>query len=396
MLSQRFQRFLVIKLADLGDAVLALPAVQALRDTYPRARIDVLTTPIGSQVFQLSPVVDSCITVDKTRYQQPQNALDPRTWLELLHLAVRLRRARYDAVFLLHHLTLPSGRLKYRTLLAMTGAPVRAGLDNGTGSFLTHPVPDRGFGTQPEWQYALEVVKTVGVAGGGGPPHLAVPVEAQQEAAALLAIGSVSAPLVVLHPGIGPYGPGRAWPPQYFATLARGLLAAGCQVAATGTERERPLAAPLLAVSGVLDLVGRTSVAALAAVLKRASLVIGADSGALHLASAVGTPVLALFGPSNAAAWAPYASRIQRAGDPLQDATSLALHAGMPCSPCFYIGYRLGRPEGCRRRTCLETIDPAVVLNAALTLLKRRGTGIRDPGPTVGSSEFCTSSSDVR
>jgi heptosyltransferase-2 len=372
--SQRFQRFLVIKLADLGDAVLALPAVQALRDTYPRARIDVLTTPVGSQVFRLSGVVDDVILLDKSRYERPVHTLDPRGWLRLLHLAVRLQRGRYDAVFLLHHLTVPSGRLKYRALLAATGASVRAGLDNGTGSFLTHPVPDLGFGTRPEWHYALEVVKTVGVTAGASPPRLVLPDAARREAAKMLAGCSGNAPLVVLHPGVGPYGPGRAWPPGHFATLAQGLLAAGCQVAATGTERERPMAAPLLAVGGVLDLLGRTSVATLAAVLERASLIVGADSGALHLASAVGTRVLALFGPSNAAAWAPYAARIQRAGDPPQATTSIALHAGLPCAPCFYVGYRLGRPAGCRQRTCLEAIDPAIVLRTALALLEHRGT----------------------
>ncbi len=373
--SHRFQRFLVIKLADLGDAVLALPALQALRQTYPHARIEVLTTPVGSQVFRLSPAVDGVIVLEKNRYDRPAQAIDPRGWLPLLRLVVRLRRGRYDAAILLHHLTLPFGRVKYRALLLAAGAPVRAGLDNGTGTFLSHTVPDLGFGAKPEWQYALDVVKTVGVVGDGGPPRLALPDEARQEAAALLRSHPGAGPLVVLHPGVGPYGPGRAWAPERFGALARGLLAAGCRVVVTGTERERPLAGPTLAVDGVLDLIGRTGVATLAGVLERATLVIGADSGVLHLATAVGAPVLAIFGPSNVAAWAPYGARIQRVDDRPPAAFSVAMHAGLPCSPCFYVGYRLGRPAGCQRRTCLDAIDPGVVLRTALALLADSGKG---------------------
>lgn len=368
--SHRFQRFLIIKLADLGDAVLALPALQALRRTYPQAEIHVLTTPVGGQVFRLSPAVDQVIVLEKSRYDRPIQAIDPRGWLPLLRVAARLRRSRYDAAILLHHLTLPFGRLKYRALLRATGAPVRAGIDNGTGAFLSHAVPDLGFGAKPEWQYALDAVKTVGVVAEGGPPQLALPDEARREAASLLESHPGDSPLVVLHPGVGPYGPGRAWLPERFGALARGLLEAGCRVAVTGTERERPLAGPALAVDGTLDLVGRTGIATLAAVLERASLVIGADNGVLHLASAVGTPVLAIFGPSNAAAWAPYGALLHQVDASLpHPASCVALHAGLPCSPCFYVGYRLGRPAGCRRRTCLDAITPEAVLGIALSML---------------------------
>lgn len=379
--SHRFQRFLIIKLADLGDAVLALPALQALRRTYPQAEIDVLTTPVGSHVFRLSPAVDQVIVLEKSRYDRPAQAIDPRGWLPLLRLALRLRRSRYDAAILLHHLTLPFGRLKYRALLRATGAPVRAGIDNGTGAFLSHTVPDLGFGAKPEWQYALDAVKTVGVVAGGGPPQLELPDEARREAASLLDSCSGDGPLVVLHPGVGPYGPGRAWPPERFGALARGLLAAGCRVVVTGTERERPLAGPALAVNGVLDLVGRTGIATLAAVLERARLVIGADNGVLHLASAVGTPVLAIFGPSNIDAWAPYGAVLHSVHDALPRAvSSIALHADLPCSPCFYVGYRLGRPAGCSRRTCLDAITPEAVLEIARAMLVAR-TGPRERVP---------------
>lgn len=376
MASPRFDRFLVVKLADLGDAVLALPAVQALRATYRRARIDVLTTPVGAQVFWMSPVVDDVLVLDKGRYDRLLQVFDPRGALPLLRLGLRLRTRRYDAVLLLHHLTLPFGRLKYRALLRAAGVPVRAGLDNGTGSFLTHTVPDRGFGVVPEWRYALDVLQTVGVVASGEPPRIVVSEDARDRARTLLQGHGMDRPLVVVHPGVGPYGPGRAWPAVRFRSLASVLIEHGFTVAVTGTAGERTFADPVSSLPGVLDLVGKTSVATLAAVLERAQLVVGADSGVLHLASAVGARTLAVFGPSNVQAWAPYGSVVLQAGKlPPAGAERVALHAGLPCSPCFYVGYRLGRPNGCDRRTCLEAVTPDAVARVALAMLDvPRGT----------------------
>ncbi|MBX6753554.1 MAG: glycosyltransferase family 9 protein [Thermorudis peleae] len=367
---ERFQRILLVKLADIGDAVLALPALQALRSAYPAATIDVISTPQGAAVFHLSPVINTVYSFDKAQFDQARELLAPQNWLPLLRLAQRLRRKRYDAVVLLHHLTTPFGRWKHRMLLAATGAPVRAGLDNGTGTFLTHRIPDLGFGAKPEWQYGLEVVQALGATAQASAPHLQLPSSAKAEARNLLQ-GS-HGPTVVVHASVGPYGPGRAWPLAHVHTVIQGLLDAGYTVILTGTAADGPSLQPLRHLPGVRDLVGQTTLPVLAAVLQHAHLVIGADNGVLHLASAVGTPVLALFGPSNVYAWAPFHARILRAGEPLPPGcTSIALTLGLPCSPCFYVGYRLGRPQGCHTRSCLYGLSPALVLRYAFALLDR-------------------------
>ncbi len=361
----RFQRILVVKIADLGDTVLVLPALQALRQRFPTARIDLLTSPIGRDVAVLCPTVDSVHVLDKARLRSGTGLVT------LVRTCWRLARTGYDAVVLLHHLTTAAGRLLYRLLAIAARSPVVVGLDNGTGQFLTHPIPDRGFGTLAEWEYALSAVEALGAIPCASGPFLEIPDEARERASDLLA--SVARPFVVIHPGVGPFAPARQWPAAFFAALAERLIAAGYQVVVSGTVPEYSAAKVVLDVPGTVDLVGKTSVATLAAVLDEAALVIGADCGVIHLAAALRRPTLALFGPTNVEAWRPLgASIVTPEDDPPAEVPILALTLRLPCSPCCYVGYRLGRPRGCRIRTCLLRLEPEVVARFALRLLGGR------------------------
>ncbi len=364
----RFQRILVVKIADLGDTVLVLPALQALRQRFPTARIDLLTSPIGREVAVLCPAIDSVHVLDKARLRSGPGLVT------LLRTCWRLARTGYDAVVLLHHLTTGAGRLLYRLVATAARSPVVVGLDNGTGHFLTHPIPDRGFGTLAEWEYALSAVEALGTAPRASGPFLEIPEEARERARDLLA--SVARPLLVIHPGVGPFAPARQWPATFFAALAQRLIASGYQVVVSGTATEYGAAQVVLDVPGTVDLVGKTSVATLAAVLEEAALVIGADCGVIHLAAALRRPTLALFGPTNVEAWRPLGAAIVTPGDdPPAEASTLALTLRLPCSPCCYVGYRLGRPRGCRVRTCLLRLEPDVVARFALHLLESRAAG---------------------
>ncbi len=359
----RFRHILVVKIADLGDAVLTLPALRALRSAYPDASIDILTSPVGAGLYGLCRDINHIYVLEKEQLRRGR-------LLQFLALALTLRRRQYDAVLLLHHLTTRPGRLLYRALLAATGSPVRAGIDNGTGHFLTHRVIDRGFGAIPEWQYALEVAQAFGTREPPEPPYLHIPEEARSHAQRLLE--PVLRPFVVIHPGVGPFAPARRWPAERFAAVAQELACRKVGIVVTGTTREGSDAAPLLQVEGVCNLIGRTDIATLAAVLEHASLVLGSDCGVVHLAAALGRPTLVLFGPTNVEAWRPLGAAIVNPLKALHVTDSvLALTAQLPCSPCCYVGYRLGRPEGCHLRTCLTVLTPELVTEAALKLLTR-------------------------
>src|SRR5579859_7379272 len=158
---------LVIKMAGIGDLLLTTPALRALRETYPQARIDLLVTPASAGLLDGWEVIDHVIVLDKYLFDYPQQFLkNPRHLLRLKPLWHDLRDGDYDAVLLLHHLTLFFGRLKHQLLMRATGAKWRAGLDNGHGWFLNVRVKDNGFGAMHEADYNLAVAEAVGATTG--------------------------------------------------------------------------------------------------------------------------------------------------------------------------------------------------------------------------------------
>jgi ADP-heptose:LPS heptosyltransferase len=367
-------RILVVKLADIGDAVLSLPAIQALRASRPDAVIDVLTTNAGANTFRLSSAVDDVITLNKQRFDHIQGLISLRGISELLQLTSRLRRGRYDAVVLLHHLTTSFGTRKFRALARAAGAPVIAGLDNGRGSFLTHSATDFGFGTDPEWQYGLNVVAELGVDVTPSRPQLSIPESEIQSAQGLLQQYKIESGYVVLHPEVGDFSPARAWPLEHFATVVRELAHENKEaVILVGVDRDRKGLEQIRRVPGVVDLMGRTTFPELCAIVNGASLVIGGDSAVSHLAGVFDRPLISLFGPSNIDAWKPYGTqvRVANGGSLRSPGSSVALHLDLPCSPCIYSGFSLGRPQGCRSRTCLTALRPEPVLLVARGVLDK-------------------------
>lgn len=365
------RRILVVKLADLGDLLLSEPALRSLRQGYPRARIDVLTTPHAAELLPLLDPSYHPITFSKGLFDAPRMAARPdRAWLSL-RLALRLRRARYDMVIILHHLTTSFGALKYRALARSTGAPRVVGLDNGRGDFLSSGAQDLGFGVWHEAEYMLAVALVAGGVVVDPAPALLPPI-------GLRLPFELPDEYVALYPATGPYSSARTWPAARFAALARELHADGHGLVILGGEDARMAARRVkAAVPEAVDLTGRTALTELATVVAGASLAVGGDSFIGHLAGALGCPVLAIFGPSNVRAWQPYGTLDALASAPpeagLGFAPGLALHSGLPCAPCLYTGYQLGRPAGCPARTCIRSITSAQVGEAARCLLKVHG-----------------------
>jgi heptosyltransferase-2 len=358
------QAILVVKLADIGDVITGTPALRALRQTYPQARLDILVTPHSAPALTGTGLVDDIIRFDKFQFDRPADALRPASLRAAVSLALALRRRRYDAVVILHHLTLPFGRLKYASLAFAAGARIRAGLDNGHGWFLTHRTPDAGFGALHEVQYWLQVVNTLGAR--TDDISLAAPCAPDAEEWAELTLSrwgrtSGRRPFAVIHPGSGGYSLARRWPVDRFAQLARELARRhdlGLVLVGTAGDNVEELARQC--PDTALNLAGQTSLPQLAAVLRRAALFVGADSGVMHLAVAAGAPVIALFGPTNADAWGPWTAGRSRA---------IVLQAGLPCQPCAYVGYAIGRREGCPSMECMHAIQVEDVLRAVETIL---------------------------
>lgn len=355
------RRILVVKLASLGDLLTATPALRALRATFPDSHIGVLTTPASAPALRGLDTVDQVLTFDKFAFDRPSDAA--RSLPHALTLAGELRAAKWDTLVLLHHLTTPFGIAKYAALSLGSGAPQRIGLDNGRGrwSFLTHSARDRGFGWRHEVDYWLDVVGVLGARHPSEPrlELLVAPDDAgwAEARCSELQVGDA----VLLVPGSGAFSRARRWSPERFVQVGQTLLDRHglAPVVLSGLDADEQILARTVATRiGPLARIAppAPSPQALGAFIRRCRLVVANDGGVVHVATAVGTPVVAIFGPSNDRAWGPY---------PPYDARHQVVRETLACAPCIHRGHSFGTPQGCPARTCLAIVGVPDVLAAA-------------------------------
>ncbi len=365
-------RILVVKLAGIGDLLLATPALRALRDSYPETKIDLLVTPDSAGLLNGWNVINDIIVLDKYLFDYPGQMLrHPNTLLQLKPFFQELRHNFYDAVLLMHHLTLPFGRLKYQALTFATGAKWRVGLDNGHGWFLNAKVKDNGFGAMHEADYNLAIAEAVGSTIQN--KNLFVPLsdEERRKAWRLVyentSVRDVAQPILAMHPGSGGYSTARRWAPERFAQLADTLFHdVGGQLLLVGGPEEAQLHQDIMSMMQspmrVRSLAGKSNIKVTTAVLELVDLFVGNDAGLMHLAVAVNTPTIGIFGLSNHKAWGPYTGNHDS-----KRATVVRLD--LPCMPCFYRDHMLGTPEGCSVRDCLGLLGVDPVATAARRML---------------------------
>jgi heptosyltransferase-2 len=356
----------VIKLAVIGDGLLIIPALRALRESYPDAHIELLTRHIPAQVLQGWNVLNDITIInprpDGAKLDQ-QFTLTQR--LSLLNkLLKRLHTKRYDAVLLMHHL-LPLQRcLTFQALTLVTGARWRVGLDNGHGWFLNVKVPDDGFGARHEAEHYLAVAEAIGAT--TPDKRLSIPLTAEErQQAQHMVYGSdepdaAQGPIIAMHPGCSILSTARRWAPERFAQLADRLYHDfGGQLLLLGGPDEAPIRAEVMRLMQSnmprRSFSGRESIKLTAAIIELCDLFVGNDSGLMHLATAVDTPTVAIFGLTNHKAWGPYTGGIP--------GRATVVRLDLPCMPCYFCGRTIGTPEGCTTRDCMTQlqVDPVVV-----------------------------------
>ncbi|MBP7145901.1 MAG: glycosyltransferase family 9 protein [Acidobacteria bacterium] len=339
------RRILVIRPGGIGDAVLFIPMLQHLRKVWPDVQIDLLAERRNAGV-----VTGTGLFAEVLLYDKFPGGL------------ARALRGRYDLVI---------DTEQYHCLSAvvafLTGAPRRVGFGtNVRRRMLTDELPyDQevyevysflelarvATGREPEWD----------------PQKPFYPLNAQ----ALDYAGRVLAPLgerpiVAIHPGASI--PQRRWDPQRYAALARMLAERGCGVVVLGAASDAATAGLVersLAGLPAVNVAGRCNLLQAAAIVSRVAVYISADSGVLHLAYAVGTPTVHLFGPGVLSKWGPPGSRFR------------TIAAPVPCSPCTRYGYT---PPCCQGVVCMERITPEQVLAAVELQLAGRDTPLRRTG----------------
>ncbi|MCY3798386.1 MAG: WecB/TagA/CpsF family glycosyltransferase [Chloroflexi bacterium] len=343
------ERILLVQLADIGDLVLATPAIAALREARPQAQIELLAS---EHALPLVParLVDRQIPFNRSGGSASGDFFSRRN----LRLLPRLRAQQYDAIVFFHHFTFRAGVFKFWLLAKASGARRIIGLRNHNIGFLTDFIDDEGFGARHQAQYWLDLVALLGAS------SCARPAQMKREAMSSQAIPPTSKPIVVMHAGSGGYSKARRWPAAGFAEVANGLREqCGAEVVLVGRPDDDGYVVENLLDQKPINLAGKTTLPQLADIIARANLFIGADSGVMHIAAATGTPVLSIFGPSNPDAWKPWAV----------GSHATVLRSGVECSPCSYTGHTIGAREGCQARTCMKLVRPIQVLEAAKHLL---------------------------
>jgi exopolysaccharide biosynthesis WecB/TagA/CpsF family protein len=345
------RRILLVQLADIGNLVLTTPAIVALRQAYPNAHLSLLTTRHSTPIID-EGLVDEVIAIDRRQVTNPIAFFAPSN----LKTIYRLRDLNCDTVIFFHHFSLRLGTIKFALIAWATQAQHLLGMDNGHGWFLTESIRDEGFGAKHEAQYALEIVGLMGVN---------APKQRSQVAfsGGVLPIPATSQKRVIIHTGSGGYSVARRWLPQYFAQVADELANThNAQVIFVGTPSDGVDAVIPLLKHKPINLVGKTNLPQLADLIRSADVYIGADSGVMHMAASVRTPVIAIFGSSNAEAWSPYSP----------NGITVVLRSQPMCSPCMYVENRIGAKDGCEARTCLKMVTPAQVIQVANAILTNK------------------------
>jgi heptosyltransferase-2/heptosyltransferase-3 len=347
------RRILVVRPDHLGDLLFLTPAVRRLRRAFPGAEIVGLVGPWGRPVLERNPHLDRLITWEFPWFdRQPRHsAFGP--YRSLARLARRLRAEQFDLA-IQFRADFWWGALAAR----LGGIPERVGYDvPSVRPFLTSATPlCHGL------HAADENLRLVAALDGGPaePGRLEFPITPAERRRAhdLIGPGPGERPRIAIQVGAG--APVKLWPRERLAEAGRALAERfGAHVVVLGGPTEAEAVGVVAAGIGAaaIGLAGVTTVGELAAVLERCDLALGPDSGPLHLAVAVGTPTLHLFGPADPRRFGPY-------GDPRRHRV-LAAHR--PCVPCN----RLTFPEAdLPRHDCLATIGIDEVVAAASDLLR--------------------------
>ncbi len=303
----------------LGDVIMQIPLIRKTAEVFPEADIDVMARP----AYQ--PLISQLNCVN--RVFGPAKLGGIRDTVDNFKYGRELRQSRYDLAIIVPR----SFRSAFSVTLA--GIPCRIGYKGKTGrSFLlTHRLPNpRDYYEDHRVHYYLRLLSFWEDTLEFHPPSLAVSSQMRERAKEILDeafkedVGNLG-PIVALNPG-GAYGTAKRWLPEKFAELAQDLSRKGrARTIFLGSPAEVSLGDQVAGTAGpgAVNLAGKTSLTELASVLTFCKLLITNDTGTMHLADAVGTPVVAIFGPTDPAGLSPYSGRCSIIREPVD------------CSPCY-------------------------------------------------------------
>ncbi|MFN7169658.1 MAG: lipopolysaccharide heptosyltransferase II, partial [Candidatus Omnitrophota bacterium] len=336
-------RILIIKYSALGDVVLSIPGIRAIRNNFPQAHITVLTGKPARELVANIPYVDEVIVLNKTHHRN--------RFIMLKEVGRILRENVFDLV-----IDLQNNRTSH-LLSYLSFSPRRMGYDNGKFSFLlNYRLKDIEEPISP-LEHQFRLLNHFGIKCGDKKLEVFVKQEDEEFVDNLLGQNWISPNqiLVGMNTGASSRWFSKRWPRERFISLAEELSAKGIRIVLTGTLEdweEIRKNQDLLRVKPI-NACGKTNLTQLAALIKRCRVYITGDSCPLHLAMAVDIPTVALFGPTDPRKHIAYPK------DNL-----IVIHKKISCSPCY-------RPT-CKDYECMQRITVEEVLDATLRMLRKK------------------------
>ncbi len=333
---------LIIKIGALGDAILAVPSLRAIRRKFPKSKIKLLVGIDNKEIFMNSPFINEIIVCD---FRERDKGLKG-----LLRLARKLRTENFDIVVDLQN------NKKSHILSFLSCAPKRYGYDNGKLSFLLNrKIKDTKLPLDPI-THQSKVLGLLGIY--NIDKRLELWPSKEDEAWADNFLKShwikTDTKLVAINIGSSPRWITKLWPPEYFAEVCNKLAKDfGIRVVLVGLEKRTTRIEKFLkhAKCKPIDALARTNIPRLASLVKRSSCLLSSDSAPIHVATGVGTPYVAFFGPTDP----------ERHLAPTEN--YIVIKKDLKCSPCYHTYCNRGY-------MCMRSIKPDEVYKAVLKLLK--------------------------
>lgn len=345
---------LIVKTSAIGDVTHTLPALEALRKKYPEAHIAWLVEEAASGLLLEHPAIDRIlISRRKSWVKGLKRGEVVRVLREFRTLIKELRGTRYDILFDFQGLLKSSLFIMFCRARRKVG--FAKGMEHAEGSylFLNEKIPPVSMEMHAV-EREIYLLDAVGVKTARIEYNYPVPAQARKRAEAILRKHGIDPgrPLVAINPMTT--WQTKHWASRKFAVVANALRKRGVQVVFTGAiEDVKGIDEEILphTVDAVPNLAGNTDLPTLAALYSLADIAVSTDTGPMHIAAAVGTPVIALFGPTSPARTGPYGDRHQ------------VLSAPIACRPCFKKICPLGTTA------CMAGIEAGEVLEAIDRLL---------------------------
>jgi heptosyltransferase-2 len=345
--TEDFKRILIARTDRIGDVLLSTPVIRALRDKYPYAYISMMVSEYAKGVVEGNKYLDEVIVYDKDR--------EHKSWLSSMKFALSLKKKKFDLAVILH----PTSRVHLLTFFA--GIPRRIGYNKKLGFLLTDKIAHtKQFGEKHELEYNLDLIRALGIEAQDKSLIMPIREESEKWVNELFRLEGIKGDdrLLAVHPSAS--CPSKIWPAERFAVVAERLSNKyGFKILVVVGPSDTHTAETLIKqIHGpVIGFAGKTSVSQLASLLKRCELFISNDSGPVHIASAVGTPVISIFGRSQPGLspkrWGPVGLR------------DMFLHKDIGCIECF--------AHNCKQEfACLKAISVDDVISCAENILNDR------------------------